>query len=392
MLASFAVPRGPSLDPAEKRLAVRTEDHPFEYLDFEAVIPEKSYGAGPMILWDRGRVEYLEAPVEAGIERGKIDFMLEGHKLRGRFALVRMKGPGKDKEWLLLKKSDAFASPGGARDPVRDSPRSVLSGLTVEELGSAAYRCLPRSPRGRARRHPGNGGRARAGAHAVRLGGRPRGGPGVALRAQAQRRPRPLPQGRGGRPHRRPQAPRRDPPPTPRSARAVAALPPPASSSTAESWPRAATAAPASTASRSASTSRSRTRCASPRARSPSSSSPSTSSPWARATSPRSPSPPARSCSSPSSPPPAWSAPSNHVEDDAGPLLAFCAEHDLEGVVAKRAGSPYRAGPRARRRLGEDEAHPRRQLRRGRLHPWGGRAGAARARWTSRASVRRRGW
>ncbi len=137
VLASFAVPRGPSFDPAERRLAVRTEDHPLEYLDFEAVIPEKSYGAGPMILWDRGRIEYLDAPVEDGLERGKIDFVLEGHKLHGRFALVRMKGPGKDKEWLLLKKSDAFASPGGARDPVRDTPRSVLSGLTVDELGSA---------------------------------------------------------------------------------------------------------------------------------------------------------------------------------------------------------------------------------------------------------------
>src|SRR5690242_13986190 len=128
VLASFAVPRGPSLDPAERRLAVQTEDHPLEYLDFEAVIPEKSYGGGPMILWDRGRVEYLEGSVEEGLDRGKLDFVLDGIKLRGRFALVRMKGAGKDKEWLLLKKSDAFASPGGARDPVRDAPRSVLSG------------------------------------------------------------------------------------------------------------------------------------------------------------------------------------------------------------------------------------------------------------------------
>jgi bifunctional non-homologous end joining protein LigD len=135
VLTSFAVPRGPSLDPAEKRLAVRTEDHPIEYLDFEAVVPEKSYGAGPMILWDRGRVKYLERPIEEALEKGKVDFELDGHKLRGRFALVRMKGNGDD--WLLFKKGDAFASPGGARDPVRDAPRSVLSGLTVEELGRA---------------------------------------------------------------------------------------------------------------------------------------------------------------------------------------------------------------------------------------------------------------
>ncbi len=134
VLASFAVPRGPSLDPTARRLAVRTEDHPIEYLDFEAVIPEKSYGGGPMILWDRGRVRYLEAPVEEGLAAGKIDFELDGLKLKGRFTLVRMKGPGKDKEWLLLKKTDAFASRAGARDPVRDAPRSVLSGLTVGEL------------------------------------------------------------------------------------------------------------------------------------------------------------------------------------------------------------------------------------------------------------------
>jgi bifunctional non-homologous end joining protein LigD len=134
VLASFAVPRGPSLDPAEKRLAVRTEDHPIEYLDFEAVVPEKSYGAGPMILWDRGRARYPEGAAEEGLERGKLDVDLEGLKIRGRFALVRMRGGD---EWLLLKRSDAFASPGGARDPVRDSPRSVLSGLTVEELAAA---------------------------------------------------------------------------------------------------------------------------------------------------------------------------------------------------------------------------------------------------------------
>jgi bifunctional non-homologous end joining protein LigD len=136
VLSSFAVPRGPSLDPGEKRLAVRTEDHPIEYLDFEAVIPEGSYGGGPMILWDRGRVKYLERPAEEALERGKVDFELEGIKLRGRFALVRMKGD-KD-EWLLFKKNDTYASPGGARDPVRDAPRSVLSGLTIEELGKAS--------------------------------------------------------------------------------------------------------------------------------------------------------------------------------------------------------------------------------------------------------------
>jgi bifunctional non-homologous end joining protein LigD len=149
VLKSFAVPRGPSLDPADKRLAVETEDHPLEYIDFEAVIPEGNYGAGPMIVWDRGRVRYLEGSGEDGVARGKIDFELVGYKLRGRYGLVltgeegrrRQKGKGQSlhadeddgpqREWLLLKKPDGFVKKGSIVD---DEPRSVLSGLTVEEL------------------------------------------------------------------------------------------------------------------------------------------------------------------------------------------------------------------------------------------------------------------
>jgi bifunctional non-homologous end joining protein LigD len=130
VLASFAVPHGPSLDPSVRRLAVRTEDHPIEYLDFEAVIPEKSYGAGAMIVWDRGRVRYPEAPIEEGLDKGKIDFEVDGIKLKGRYGLVRIKG--EENNWLLLKKRDAFAST--TVDLVASAPRSVLSGLTVEEL------------------------------------------------------------------------------------------------------------------------------------------------------------------------------------------------------------------------------------------------------------------
>src|SRR6187401_3663892 len=81
-LKSWAVPRGPSLDPADKRLAVQTEDHPIEYLDFEDIIPEGNYGAGPMIAWDIGRITYLETTAEQGLELGKLDFLLSGHKLR----------------------------------------------------------------------------------------------------------------------------------------------------------------------------------------------------------------------------------------------------------------------------------------------------------------------
>ncbi len=136
-LLSFAVPRGPSLNPAEKRLAVHTENHPLEYLDFEAVIPEGNYGAGSMIVWDTGRVHYLEFSAEEELEKGKLDFVLSGFKLRGRFALVAT-GRRKDKlatqksEWLLIKKPDAFASPEG--DVLTSDPRGVLSGLTAEEL------------------------------------------------------------------------------------------------------------------------------------------------------------------------------------------------------------------------------------------------------------------
>ena len=87
-LMSFAVPKGPSLNPTDKRLAVNTEDHPLDYLDFEDVIPEGNYGAGAMITWDLGRIRYLEGSAEDGIARGKIDFTLAGYKLKGRFGLI----------------------------------------------------------------------------------------------------------------------------------------------------------------------------------------------------------------------------------------------------------------------------------------------------------------
>lgn len=136
-LMSFAVPRGPSLNPTDKRLAVNTEDHPLDYLDFEAVIPEGNYGAGPMIAWDQGRVTYLEGTAEEGIARAKIDFELSGFKLRGRYGLVHTgarKPPGHPEanQWLLIKKEDAHSRSEG--DVLEDDPRSVLSGLTIREL------------------------------------------------------------------------------------------------------------------------------------------------------------------------------------------------------------------------------------------------------------------
>jgi bifunctional non-homologous end joining protein LigD len=129
-LVSWAVPRGPSLDPADKRLAVHTEDHPLEYADFEGVIPEGNYGAGPMIVWDRGWYRPLQEgdPAER-VTRGRLDFELYGHKLRGAYTLVKTAGAG-ERDWLLLKKRDAYA---GGPEPTERLPESVLSGLTLQE-------------------------------------------------------------------------------------------------------------------------------------------------------------------------------------------------------------------------------------------------------------------
>lgn len=136
VLTSFAVPHGPSLDPQKKHLAMKTEDHPIEYLDFEDVIPEKQYGAGPMIAWDRGSVEYLEGPAEDEIASGKLHVELRGVKLHGRYALIKLAKGETGSEWLLFKKADEHAST--ERDIVEELPRSVFSGLTVEELERAA--------------------------------------------------------------------------------------------------------------------------------------------------------------------------------------------------------------------------------------------------------------
>lgn len=137
VLVSWAVPRGPSVDPAEKRLAVQTEDHPLEYADFEGVIPAGNYGAGAMIVWDTGTYRSLDenTPAEA-VQVGKLDLELRGHKLRGRWALVRTKGSA-GKDWLLFKKPDGAH---GGPEPVAVQPASVFSGLTITELHDGARR------------------------------------------------------------------------------------------------------------------------------------------------------------------------------------------------------------------------------------------------------------
>ncbi|MBI4541105.1 MAG: DNA ligase D [Gemmatimonadetes bacterium] len=128
VLLSWAVPKGPSPNPADKRLAVRVEDHPLDYADFEGVIPEGEYGAGPVIVWDRGVWIPLDDPGQ-GMEKGKLLFELRGYKLRGRWTLVKTKQS--PSSWLLIKERDALASKEGTASYPDDS---IYAGLTVEEL------------------------------------------------------------------------------------------------------------------------------------------------------------------------------------------------------------------------------------------------------------------
>lgn len=162
VLLSWAVPKGPSLDPHDKRLAVRVEDHPLDYAGFEGTIPKGEYGGGTVIVWDRGWWEPLgepkrnpDADPRLGLEKGSLKFALHGEKLDGTWALVRMKPrPNEHAEnWLLIKERDAEARPSNEFDAVVELPRSVVSGLTVEEVTEAAERA-PAPPEGSPRDNP----------------------------------------------------------------------------------------------------------------------------------------------------------------------------------------------------------------------------------------------
>jgi bifunctional non-homologous end joining protein LigD len=134
VLKSWAVTRGPSLDPTQKRLAVMTEDHPLEYGKFEGVIPKGEYGGGPVMIWDRGTWEPIGDPDE-GIAKGDLKFRLHGDRLNGDYVLVRMKprpGEGKRQNWLLIKKRDDFARDGG--EPTEKFETSVKSGRTMDQI------------------------------------------------------------------------------------------------------------------------------------------------------------------------------------------------------------------------------------------------------------------
>ena len=133
VLTSWAVPKGPSKNPADKRLAVHVEDHPIEYGGFEGNIPAGNYGAGSVMLWDRGTYDVLEnLPARDQLARGDFKFRLHGEKLNGDFALVHMKNRGKGNEWLLIKKRDQSAVPDY---DIENYAYSVLSGRTQEEIG-----------------------------------------------------------------------------------------------------------------------------------------------------------------------------------------------------------------------------------------------------------------
>jgi DNA ligase D-like protein (predicted polymerase)/DNA ligase D-like protein (predicted 3'-phosphoesterase) len=131
-LKSWAVPKGPSLDPAHKRLAVHVEDHPLSYAGFEGSIPEGQYGAGDVIVWDRGVWKPHGDPQQT-YKDGKLKFTLVGEKLTGEWALVRtrLKGSGDKEQWLLIKEKDEIARPGDEYDIVEDQPQSVISGKRV---------------------------------------------------------------------------------------------------------------------------------------------------------------------------------------------------------------------------------------------------------------------
>jgi len=166
VLKSWAVPKGPSLDPADKRLAMQVEDHPVSYFDFEGIIPENNYGAGTVMVWDVGTWQPLspiqkegkyvpgtEAEAAAMLAKGDLKFRLNGKKLKGDFAIVKMKGrrPGsKGNEWLLIKKHDAAVVEGY---DIEEYDESVLSKRSLAEIagdeGSREWKSRPSAGRGK---------------------------------------------------------------------------------------------------------------------------------------------------------------------------------------------------------------------------------------------------
>jgi DNA ligase D-like protein (predicted 3'-phosphoesterase) len=136
VLKSWAVPKGPSTNPKEKRLATQTEDHPLDYIDFEGIIPPGEYGAGTVIVWDTGTHRNLtddgNTPIGEGLKKRHIRVFLEGKKLRGTWALTRFR----DNQWLLVKTKDDTAD--ARRNLVKSRPESVKTGRTLKEVAAEA--------------------------------------------------------------------------------------------------------------------------------------------------------------------------------------------------------------------------------------------------------------
>ena len=137
VLKSWAIPKGPSTNPAEKHLAMETEDHPMEYAKFEGVIPEGEYGAGPVLIWDTGTYEDLkemqgkDISMQEMYKKGKIEIFLHGKKLEGAYALIKTKGMG-DNKWLFFKMNDEYAD--ARKNIVKSHPESVKSGKTIDKI------------------------------------------------------------------------------------------------------------------------------------------------------------------------------------------------------------------------------------------------------------------
>jgi len=152
VLKSWAVTKGPSLSPHDKRLAVRVEDHPLDYAEFEGRIPEGEYGAGSIIVWDRGRW-FTDGDPHKGLAKGHLEFELKGSKLGGRWHLVRMKGrdSGGKENWLLIKAEDEHANDAAAADLLEAQPRSVKTGRTIDDVADSRVKIKPKRANGGAR-------------------------------------------------------------------------------------------------------------------------------------------------------------------------------------------------------------------------------------------------
>src|SRR5687768_9765540 len=138
VLKSWAVPKGPSYDPADKRLAMHTEDHPLDYGDFEGIIPAGQYGGGTVLLWDRGTWMPLEDP-HKGYRAGKLKFRLDGEKLQGGWTLVKIRGRDArddEKSWLLIKETDETVRPAAEFNVTEEMPLSVATGRDLETIAA----------------------------------------------------------------------------------------------------------------------------------------------------------------------------------------------------------------------------------------------------------------